>query len=340
MSVAVIIALLLGAADASAAVGAQINGGGAPVPYPVYSRWLSDYRKLHPDVEITYQSIGSGAGIRGLLAGALFFAGTDGPMTREQMQAMPGGVLHFPTLLHAVVPIYNLPDNPELRFSGRTLADIVLGRVTKWDDSAIAVENPGVRLPAADIKPILQLDGSGTTYILIDYLAKVAPDFKARVGIQTAITWPVNYVSHKSSEGVAGQVRALPGAIGFLEFSYALANKMQCGMVRNFDGEFVRASTTSLTAAGAAATPYIRTTAADYRVSITNAPGRGAYAMASFSWLVLPRVPTDRRKARAMAAFLEWALTDGQDTTVDLGYAPLPAELRALECEALHATYP
>src|SRR5438094_2751751 len=261
-----------------------INGAGATFPFPIYSKWFSEYNKLHPDVEINYQSVGSGAGIRQLSNQTVFFGASDGPMTNEQLQAAPGKIFHFPTVLGAVVPVYNIPGvKAELKFTGTLLADIFLGKVTKWNDPAIAKVNEGVSLPASDITVAHRSDGSGTTYIWVDYLGKVSPEWKTKVGIATSVNWPTG-VGGKGNEGVAGLVTQTPGAIGYVELIYALQNKISYGTVQNMAGEFVKASVESVTAAASAAA---RQMPADFRVSITNAPGNGVYPGASVPWLLL-----------------------------------------------------
>jgi len=320
-------------AGAAATVRAeQINGAGATFPYPIYSKWFSDYNKLHPDVEINYQSIGSGGGIRQLSNQTVFFGATDGPMTPDQMQGAPGRILHLPTVLGAVVPIYNIPgvDAP-LKFSGTLLADIILGKVTKWNDPAIAGPNPGVKLPSTDITVAHRSDGSGTTYIFVDYLSKVSPEFKTKVGVATSVNWPVG-VGGKGNEGVAGLVKQTPGSIGYVELIYAKQNNIDYGSVKNMEGEYVAASLDSVTAAAAVAA---RQMPPDFRVSITNAPGKGVYPISSFTWLLFYENPKDKPKARTMVDFMKWALSDGQKAASDLGYAPLPSEVVALEMEAL-----
>ncbi len=310
----------------------QINGAGATFPYPIYSKWFSEYNKLRPDVEINYQSIGSGGGIRQLTNQTVFFGATDSPMTREQLLAAAGGILHFPTVLGGVVPIYNIPGvDAELKFSGKVLADIILGRVTRWNDPAIAGFNPGVKLPGTDITVAHRSDGSGTTYIFVDYLSKVSPDFKQKVGVATSVNWPVG-VGGKGNEGVAGLVKQTPGAIGYVELIYALQNKLGYGSVQNMEGEFVRCSIDSVTAAAAVAAAQMPK---DFRVSITNAPGKGVYPISSFTWLLFYESPKDKARARIMADFMKWALTEGQKYARDLGYAPLPADVVQLELEAL-----
>jgi phosphate transport system substrate-binding protein len=230
----------------------QINGAGATFPYPIYSKWFAEYNKLHPTIQVNYQSIGSGGGIRQLTNQTVFFGATDGPMTQDQMLAASARILHFPTVLGAVVPVYNIPGvDAELKFSGPLLADIFLGKVTKWNDAQIAKENPGVSLPATDLTVVHRSDGSGTTYIWADYLAKVSPEWKSRVGVATSVNWPTG-VGGKGNEGVAGLVRQTPGSIGYVELIYAIQNKIAYGTVKNADGNHVRASLESVTAAAAA----------------------------------------------------------------------------------------
>jgi phosphate transport system substrate-binding protein len=310
----------------------QINGAGATFPYPIYSKWFSEYNKIHPEVQINYQSIGSGGGIRQLINRTVFFGATDGPMTKDQLLAAPGTILHFPTVLGAVVPVYNIPGvDAELKFAGPLLADIFMGKVSKWNDAAIAKLNPGVSLPGSDITVVHRSDGSGTTYIFADYLGKVSPDWKKAVGIATSVNWPTG-VGGKGNEGVAGLVKQTPGAIGYVELIYALQNKIDFGTVQNMAGEFVRASLDSVTKAAAATKGKMPP---DFRVSITNAPGAGVYPISSFTWLLFYESPKDKRAARVMTDFMRWALHDGQKYCADLGYAPLPEEVVAMEMEAL-----
>jgi len=310
----------------------QIDGAGATFPYPIYSKWFSEYNKLHPEVQINYQSIGSGGGIRQLTNETVFFGASDGPMTNEQLAAAPGKILHFPSVLGGVVPVYNIPGvSAELRFSGQTLASIFLGKIAKWNDAAIAAENPGVALPANDIVVVHRSDGSGTTYIWVDYLAKVSPEWKSKVGIATSVNWPVG-VGGKGNEGVSGLVSQTPNAIGYVELIYALQNKIAYGSVKSYDGEFVKASLESVTAAAAAAEGKMP---ADFRVSITNAPGKGVYPVSSFTWLLLYENPKDKAKSKMMLDFMHWALTDGQKYCAELGYAPLPASVVKMEMAAL-----
>ncbi len=310
----------------------QINGAGATFPFPIYSKWFSEYNKLHPDIQINYQSIGSGGGIRQLTNQTVFFGASDGPMTREQEQAAPGAILHLPTVLGGVVPVYNVPGlGADLKFTGKVLADVYLGKITKWNDPAIAAVNPGVALPATDIAVVHRSDGSGTTYIWVDYLSKVSPEFKRKVGVATSVNWPAG-VGGKGNEGVAGLVKQTPGAIGYVELIYALQNRIDFGSVQNTAGEFVRSSLESVTAAAAAAAGAMPK---DFKVSITNAPGKGVYPISSFTWMLFYESPKDRKSAKVMADFFRWALAQGQTYCADLGYAPLPKEVVALERDAL-----
>ena len=323
------------AATLVAAVSAQttrINGAGATFPYPIYSKWFSEYNKQHNTVEINYQSIGSGGGIQQVTKQTVFFGATDGPMTAEQLQGAPGKILHFPTVLGAVVPIYNIPGvSQELKFTGQVLADIFLGKITKWNDAAIARLNAGVTLPATDITVAHRADGSGTTYIWVDYLAKLSPEWKSKVGVATSVNWPTG-VGGRGNEGVAGLVKQTPGALGYVELIYALQNKISYGSVLNMAGESVKATVQSVTAAAAAAAAQMP---ADFRVSITNAPGKGVYPVSSFTWILLYENAKDKAQAKTMVEFMKWALTDGQKFAPDLGYAPLPEAVVKLEMAAL-----
>lgn len=310
----------------------QISGAGATFPEPIYTKWFSEYNKLHPNIQINYQGIGSGGGIRQITAQTVFFGASDGPMTNEQLAAAPGAILHFPTVLGGVVPVYNIEGvSAELRFTGPVLADIFMGKITKWNDPAIAKLNPGVRLPGADIVVVHRSDGSGTTYIFADYLAKVSPEWKKRVGVNTALNWPVG-LGGKGNPGVAGLVKQTPGAIGYVELIYALQNHIDYGAVQNAAGKFLRATIDGVTAAAAGAASAMP---ADFRVSITNAPGDGAYPISSFTWMLFYANPKDKASAKTMVEFMKWALTDGQKFTKDLGYAPLPASVVRLEMDAL-----
>jgi phosphate transport system substrate-binding protein len=310
----------------------QINGAGATFPAPIYTKWFSEYNKLHPNVQINYQPIGSGGGIRQITNQTVFFGASDGPMTNEQLQAAPGKLYHFPTVLGAVVPVYNIPGvNAELKFTGPVLANIYLGKITKWNDPAIAKLNPRVNLPGTDITVVHRSDPSGTTYIWTDYLSKVSPEWRMKAGVQTNVNWPAG-VGGKGNDGVAGLVTQTPGSIGYVELIYALQNKIAYGSVENMSGEFVRGSVESVTTAAAAAAGKMP---ADFRVSITNAPGKGVYPISSFTWLLLYENPKDKAMSKVMTDFVKWALTDGQKYASGLGYAPLPAEVVKLEMAQL-----
>ncbi|HEY7187550.1 MAG TPA: phosphate ABC transporter substrate-binding protein PstS [Vicinamibacterales bacterium] len=327
-----LVATLAGAAllVCGAAAQQQINGAGATFPNPIYSKWFSEYQKLK-QVAINYQPIGSGGGIRQLTNQTVFFGATDGPMTPEQMQQAPGKILHLPTVLGAVVPVYNLQGAGELKFSGPVLADIFLGKITKWNDPAIAKLNSGAKLPATDITVVHRAEASGTTYIWVDYLSKVSPEWMKKAGVATSVNWPVG-LGGKGNEGVSGLVQQTPGAIGYVELIYAIQNKISYGPVQNTEGEFVRATVESVTAAAAAA---VKNMPKDFRVSITNAPGKGVYPVSSFTWMLLYENPKDKAQSKAMVDFMKWALTDGQKFAPDLGYAPLPQEVVKLEMAAL-----
>jgi len=336
MSVRKLLAVVAGVAALATGVAAQqkvqINGAGATFPYPIYSKWFSEYNKLHPNVEINYQSIGSGGGIRQLSNQTVFFGATDGPMTPEQMLAAPGKILHLPTVLGAVVPVYNIPGvSTQLKFTGGLLADIFLGKITKWNDPTIMKLNPGVNLPGTDITVVHRSDGSGTSYIFVDYLAKLSAEWKQKVGVATAVNWPVG-VGGKGNEGVSGLVTQTPGSIGYVELIYALQNKVSYGAVQNMAGDFVTATVESVSTAAAEA---VKSMPADFRVSITNAPGKGVYPISSFTWLLLYENPKDKAQAKIMVDFVKWALTDGQKFAPDLGYAPLPEAVVKLELAAL-----
>jgi phosphate transport system substrate-binding protein len=310
----------------------QINGAGATFPAPIYSKWFSEYNKLHSNIQINYQPLGSGAGIRQLTNRTVFFGASDGPMTQDQLLAAPGKVLHVPTVLGAVVPMYNIPGfTGELKFSGPLLADIYLGKITKWNDPAILKLNPAAKLPATDITVVTRSEGSGTTYIWTDFLSKVAPEFKKTVGVNTSVKWPTG-VGGKGSEGLTGLVSQTPGTIGYVELIYALQNKLSYGSVQNSSGNFVTASIESVTAAADAAASAMP---ADFRVSITNPPGKDAYPVASFTWLLVYENAQDKAQAKAMVDFMKWALSDGQKFARELGYAPLPKTIAEMALKSL-----
>jgi len=327
-----ILAALVLLATAASAQTVQINGAGATFPYPIYSKWFDEYHKVHPNVEINYQSIGSGGGIRQLSAGTVFFGASDGPMTNDQITAAGFRILHIPMVLGGVVPVYNIPDvSAELHFTGPVLAGIYLGKITKWNDAAIRTINPGVSLPNMEITVVHRSDGSGTSYIWCDYLSKVSPDYKKTVGVATSVNWPAG-VGGKGNEGVAGLVKQTPGSIGYVELIYALQNKISYGAVQNQAGEWIRASVETVSNAAAAAAKAMPK---DFRVSITNAPGHDVYPISSFTWLLLQESPRDATRSKIMVDFTRWALSGGQGLAPQLGYAPIPKEVVALEMEAL-----
>jgi phosphate transport system substrate-binding protein len=310
----------------------QLTGAGATFPYPVYSKWFDEYRKLHSDVQINYQSIGSGGGIRQVTEGTVDFGATDGPMTDQQLadfRAKRGfDVLHFPTALGAVVPVYNLPGvSGSLRFTPEALAGLFLGTITRWNDPAIAGPNPDVRLPAADVVIVHRSDGSGTTYVWTDFLSGVSPAWQQRVGRSTSVNWPVG-LGARGNEGVSGLVKQTRGALGYVELIYAVQNRIPHGSVRNPAGVFVRASLASVSAAAAGAAAQMPD---DFRVSITNAPGRDAFPISSFTWLLVPARVADPVKRKVLTDFLAWMLADGQKLAEALGYAKLPPEVIAKE---------
>ena len=324
------IAALAGATFAAQSM--QINGAGATFPSPIYTKWFSEYNKLHPEIRINYQPLGSGAGIKQVTERTVFFGATDGPMTPDQLLAAPGKLLHLPTVLGAVVPVYNLPGvSQELKFNGPVLANIFLGKITKWNDPALVALNPGVTLPGTDIVVAHRSDGSGTTYIWVDYLSKVSPEFKKVVGVGTAVKWPAGVAAAKN-DGVAAIVSQTPGALGYVELIYAIQTKTPYGQVQNANGKFVKASIDAVTAAAAAAAAQMP---ADFRVSITNAPGDAVYPISSFTWMLLYQDPKDKAQGKAMVDFMKWALTDGQKFAGEMGYAPVPKNVVEMEMKAL-----
>ena len=305
---------------ATSAVSAQkLTGAGATFPYPIYSKWFSEYSQAHPGVEINYQSIGSGGGIRQVTAGLVDFGATDGPATDEQLAASKTKLVHIPTVLGAVVPIFNVPGVTDIKFSPDVLADIFLGKITTWNDARIAKDNPGVHLPDQKIIVVHRSDGSGTTYIFTDYLSKVSQEWAGGPGKGTSPSWPVG-VGGKGNEGVAGLVRQLPGALGYVELIYALQNKITFGSVKNAAGNYEKASIDGVTEAAAS----IKQLPADYRVSITNAPGATAYPISSFTWLLVPLKSPDAAKGKVIKDLLSWIINSGEGEVSSLSYAPLP----------------
>ena len=301
-----------------------LNGAGATFPYPIYSKWFNEYHNNHPDVQINYQSIGSGGGIRQVTAGTVDFGATDGPMTDQQLAEAKFKILHVPTVLGAVVPAYNVPGvKEELKFSPSTLAGVFLGKISNWNDKAIAADNPGVKLPDRAIVVAHRSDGSGTTYIWTDYLSKVSSDWKDQVGKGTSVRWPVG-LGGKGNEGVAGLVRQMEGAFGYVELIYAIQNKIPYGSVKNSSGAWIKGSLESTTAAAAS----VKNMPDDFRVSITNPPGKDAYPIASFTWLLVPAQFKDAAKGKVMVDFLNWMLERGESMVTELDYAPLPDNVK------------
>jgi phosphate transport system substrate-binding protein len=302
----------------------KLNGAGATFPNPIYSKWFSEYHKLHPDIEINYQSIGSGGGIRQLTEGTVDFGASDMPMRDEQLAEaetkQKTKILNLPTVLGAVVPAYNIPGvNAEVKFTPEVLAGIFLGKITNWNDKAIASANPGVNFPDKSIIVIHRSESSGTTFIWTDFLSKVSPEWKSQVGSNAAVKWPVG-LGGKGNEQVAGLIRQMQGGIGYVELIYAVQNNITYGSVRNAAGVFLKASLEGVTAAAASAPKM----PADFRVSITDAPGKDAYPISSFTWLLIPEQSKDPAKGKILADFLNWMVTDGQKMTNALSYSPLP----------------
>jgi phosphate transport system substrate-binding protein len=321
MKIKILSTILTAAIVASAAGAQQLNGAGATFPNPIYSKWFSEYAASHPGVQINYQSVGSGAGIRQASEGIVDFGASDGPMTDEQMNSAKVKLFHIPTVLGAVVPSYNLPGvTADLKFTGDVIADIYLGKITNWHDPRIAATNPGVSLPDHQILPVYRSDGSGTTYIFTDFLSKSSPEFLSRIGKNTSVRWTVG-IGQKGNEGVAGMVRNSPYAFGYVELIYAIQNKMSYGTVKNPAGKFVKASTETVSAAAAGAAKNMPN---DFRVSITNAPGADAYPISSFTWLLIPMKSPDEAKGKVLRDFIKWMLEHGESEAAGLAYAPLP----------------
>ncbi|PYI61689.1 MAG: phosphate ABC transporter substrate-binding protein PstS [Verrucomicrobia bacterium] len=307
---------------ATASAQMMINGAGATFPYPIYSKWFDEYAKVDPSVRFNYQSIGSGGGQKQIMAQTVDFGASDGPMSDENLSKAPGKILHIPTVAGAVVMTYNLEGNPALKLDGETIADIFLGKVKKWNDPKIAASNPGIKLPDKEIVVVHRSDGSGTTFIFTDYLSKVSAEWKQKVGNNTSVNWPTG-IGGKGNEGVSGQVKQTPNAIGYVELIYAIQNKMPYADVKNAAGQFVKPTLESVTAAlGTANIPD------DFRFSMTNAPGSNAYPIAGATWLLVYEQPKDPAKGKKLVEFLKWALTTGEGMAKDLNYAPLPDEIQ------------
>jgi phosphate transport system substrate-binding protein len=312
----------------------SINGAGATFPSPIYSKWFDEYHKKFSTIQINYQSVGSGAGIKQVTEGTVDFGASDGPMSDEQLKAYAdkhgSGILHFPTVLGGVVLTYNIPGvSAELNFTPEALAGIFLGKITKWNDPAITGPNKGVNLPANEIVVVHRADGSGTTYCWTDYLSKVSDEWKTKVGKGTSVNWPVG-LGGKGSEGLTGTVKNTPNAIGYVELIYAESNKIPYGNVQNSSGVFVKPSLAAVSAAAAGVTMPD-----DFRVSITDPPGKTAYPISTFTWLLIPERFSDSAKRDAIKGFVKWALADGQGFAERLAYAKLPIEVVAKEVKAI-----
>jgi phosphate transport system substrate-binding protein len=308
----------------ASAVSAQmtINGAGATFPYPIYSKWFDEYAKVDPSVRFNYQSIGSGGGQKQILAQTVDFGASDGPMSDDNLAKAPGKLLHIPTVAGADVVAYNLPGNPVLKLDPDAIAGVFLGQIKKWNDPKIAALNPGIKLPDQDIVVVHRSDGSGTTYIWTDYLSKISSEWKQKVGTNTSVNWPAG-LGGKGNEGVAGQIKQTPGALGYVEVIYAVQNKMPYADVKNASGEFMKASLESITAA--MATAQIPD---DFRFSMTNAPGKDAYPIAGATWLLVYEQQKDPMKGKKLVEFLKWAMKDGEKMARDLQYAPLPEKVQ------------
>jgi phosphate transport system substrate-binding protein len=304
--------------SATASAQMMINGAGATFPYPIYSKWFDEYAKVDPSVRFNYQSIGSGGGQKQILSQTVDFGASDGPMSDDNLSKAPGKLLHIPTVAGAVVMTYNLPGNPSLKLDGETIANIYLGTIKKWNDPKIAALNAGTKLPDTDIVVVHRSDGSGTTFIFTDYLSKVSAEWKQKVGNNTSVNWPTG-IGGKGNEGVSGQVKQTPGAIGYVELIYAIQNKMPYAEVKNAAGQFVKPTIESVTAALATAN-----IPDDFRFSMTNAPGSNAYPIAGATWLLVYEQQKDPAKGKKLVEFLKWALTKGEGMVKDLNYAPLP----------------
>jgi phosphate transport system substrate-binding protein len=315
------IALLTGV-SATASAQLMINGAGATFPYPIYSKWFDEYAKVDPSVRFNYQSIGSGGGQKQILAQTVDFGASDGPMSDDNLAKAPGKLLHIPTVAGADVVAYNLPGNPALKLDGDAIAGIFLGQIKKWNDPKITALNPGVTLPDQEIVVVHRSDGSGTTYIWTDYLSKISPEWKTEVGTNTSVNWPTG-IGGKGNEGVAGQIKQTPGALGYVELIYAVQNKMPYADVKNSAGNFVKPSLESVTAALATAD-----IPDDFRFSMTNAPGKDAYPIAGATWLLVYQQQKDATKGKKLVEFLKWSLTDGEKMAKDLQYAPLPESVQ------------
>jgi phosphate transport system substrate-binding protein len=316
----------------SAAQAQKLTGAGATFPYPIYSKWFSEYSAAHPGVEINYQSIGSGGGIRQIVAGTVDFGASDMPATDEQLAPAKLKLIHIPTVLGADVPAFNIPGIDNIKFSPDVLADIFLGKIDNWNNARIAKDNPGVKLPDQKITVVHRSDGSGTTFIWTDYLCKISKEWANGPGKGTSISWPVG-VGGKGNEGVAGLVRQLPGALGYIELIYAIQNKISYGEVKNAAGNWEKASIEGVTEAAAS----VKQMPADYRVSITNAPGKHAYPISSFTWILLPLQSPDPAKGKVLKDLLSWIVNSGESEAPALSYAPLPKNVAAKVLKTIYS---
>jgi phosphate transport system substrate-binding protein len=324
--------MLLASAATIAASAETINAAGATFPAPIYQKWFEEFHKAHSDIQINYQAIGSGGGIRQLVEGTVDFGASDMPMTDEQLSKVSRyKVLHFPTVLGGIVPTYNVPGAQSLNFSGTTLAGIYLGTIKKWNDPALKKDNPKANLPNEDITVVHRSDGSGTSFVFSDYLAKVSPEWKSKVGVNASVNWPVG-LGGKGNEGVAGLVKQTPNSVGYVELIYAVQNKMEYGSMKNAAGNFIKADFNSISEAAAGAAKDMP---ADFRVSVNNAPGKGAYPISTFTWLLIPDKIPDATKKKSIIDFLQWMMTTGQADAQGLSYAPLPKEVVAKEQKQL-----
>jgi len=329
---AIVLCLVVASVVLAQSGSVQINAGGATFPYPMYSKWFNEYNKMHPNIQINYQSQGSGFGKAQLAARAIDFGASDGPMTDDELSKAGFKILHFPTVMGADVPSYNIPGvTGTLKFTQKALAGIFLGTITKWNDPELTKVNPGVKLPSDDIIVVHRSDASGTTYIWTDFLSKISNDWKTKVGTGTSVNWPVG-LGGKGNEGVMGTVKQTPDSIGYVELIYAIQNHEPYGDVENADGVFVKASLEGVSAAAAGAAANMPD---DFRVSITNAPGKTSYPVSSFTWLLIPAQIQDASKREAIKAFLKWMLADGQKDCEALSYAKLPAPVIAKETKAI-----
>ena len=327
-----LVAVALAAFALGAAQAQKLTGAGATFPYPIYSKWFSEYSTAHPGVQVNYQSIGSGGGIRQVTSGLVDFGASDMPMDDAALAASKIKLIHIPTVLGAVVPVFNVTGVNDLRFSGSTLADIYLGKIQSWDDAAIAKDNPGVKLPAQKIIVVHRADSSGTSFIWTDYLSKVSKDWASGPSKSTAPGWPTG-VGGKGNEGVAGLVRQLPGAIGYVELIYALQNKINYGAVKNQAGNYLKGSIEGVTEAAAS----VKNMPADYRVSITDAPGANAYPISSFTYLLIPVTPVNPNNQSTLKDMLSWIVKSGESEVSQLSYAPLPSSVQEKVLKTIYA---